>query len=404
MNTRFWIRILLINLSIVALIGVLMRYKIAFPFPHFNQKYLQEAHSHFAFSGWISQTIYVLIIQLFRSNLSSLKEKTYQYLLMANLVCAYGMLVAFAIQGYGTVSIFFASASLVIGYAFSYIAYLDAIRLERHHPSKNWIKAAIVFGILSTIGTIVLSHMMATKQYDQTTYLGSVFLYLHFQYNGWFMFACFALFLDQIKENLYHNKQLRFAFWAFVLSGIPAYFLSTLWARIPDWLYVLVVLAAISQMTGWWLFIRVLLQHIAFLKQLFQKVVSYLFLIVALALTLKLLLQLASTIPFVSKLAFGFRPIVIAYLHLVLLLILTVFLLTFLYHKGYIRSTRLATAALFVFVIGVILNETVLATEGIAAFSYTIIPWVNEILFVVAIVIATGAIGLIGSQLGPRSE
>jgi hypothetical protein len=42
----------------------------------------------------------------------------------------------------------------------------------------------------------------------------------------------------------------RFAFWAFSLSGIPAYFLSTLWAHIPVWLYVIVVLSAIFQVIG----------------------------------------------------------------------------------------------------------------------------------------------------------
>lgn len=404
MSTRFWIRVLLFNLCMVALIGVLMRYKIAFAFPHFNQKFLQEAHSHFAFSGWISQAIYFLMIGLFRQNLPSIPEKTYRFLLFGNLFCAYGMLVSFAIQGYGTVSIAFASASLLVGYVFSYFAYRDAQRLEAHHPAKNWIKAAIFFGLLSTIGTIVLSHMMATKQYDQTTYLGSVFFYLHFQYNGWFMFACFALFFERIRSIVPYSRAARLSFWAFFLSGVPAYFLSTLWARIPMWLYSLVVLAAILQVIGWWLFVRMVWEHRGKLKSIFQKSVTLLFTLVALANSLKLCLQLGSTIPIVSKLAFGFRPIVIAYLHLVLLLILTVFLLTFLYHKGYIRSTRLATVALFVFVVGVILNESVLATEGIAAFSYTIVPWVNEILFGVAIVIAAGAIGLAGSQLQTGRE
>jgi hypothetical protein len=56
-NTKFWLQFSVINLLIVALLGVLMRYKIGFAFPHFNQKYLQESHSHFAFIGWISHTL-----------------------------------------------------------------------------------------------------------------------------------------------------------------------------------------------------------------------------------------------------------------------------------------------------------------------------------------------------------
>jgi hypothetical protein len=404
MSSTFWIRIVMINLCIVALLGTVMRYKIGFAFPHLEQKYLQEAHSHFAFSGWITQTIFLLIIRLFRNNLPSIKESVYQWLLIVNLVSAYGMLISFAIQGYGPVSIVFASASLVVGYVFSYFAFRDAMRLDQNHPAKNWIKAAIVFGVLSTAGTIVLSNMMATHHYDQETYLGSIFFFLHFQYNGWFMFACFAIWLDSIKTVLVKEDYTRFAFWAFFLAGIPAYFLSTLWAHLPLWLYAFVVLAALLQVVGWWFFIRTMKTNKTFISGLFPKLVSWLLVIVSLALTLKLLLQLASTIPVVSKLAFGFRPIVIAYLHLVLLLIISVFLLTFLFGSGLLRQSKATRMAILVFVTGVILNECVLATQGIAAFSYTVIPGANETLFVIALILLTGAILLASAQFGKRFQ
>ena len=388
----------MINLCVVAMLGTLMRYKIGFVFPHFEQKYLQEAHSHFAFAGWITQSIYLLILRLFRNNLPSINERIYHWLQMANLVTAYGMLISFTIQGYGPVSIAFATASIVVGYIFSYIAFLDATRLEQSHPAKNWIKAAILFGILSTAGTIVLSRMMITREFDQATYLGSIYFFLHFQYNGWFMMACFAIWLDSIKTALLKTDHTRFAFWAFFLSGIPAYFLSTLWAHIPGWLYVFVVLSAVFQVIAWWYFVRTMNANKTFISALYPKLVSWLLILVSLSLTLKLFLQLASTIPYVSKLAFSFRPIVIAYLHLVLLLIISVFLLSFLYGTGLLKQTRATRVALIVFVTGVILNEVVLATQGIAAFSYTIIPGVNQVLFGIALILLSGTGLLVASQ------
>ena len=387
-----WIQIILINLCLVALLGALMRYKIAFPFPHFEQKYLQEAHSHFAFSGWITQAIFFLIIRLFRNNLSVFNEKKYQGLMTANLLSAYGMLISFAIQGYGPVSITFASASLITGYVFSFFAYRDASRLSPEHPSKNWIKAAIVFGIISTVGTIVLSHMMVTRQYDNATYLGSIFFYLHFQYNGWFIFACIAIFLDTIKSALSQTNLTRQAFWAFFISNIPAFFLSTLWAHLPTWLFAIVIMSAFIQVLGWAYFIRTMWVNKSGIAAMFPKLVSGLFIIISLAFTLKLFLQLASTIPYVSKLAFGFRPIVIAYLHLVLLLIISVFLLAYLYGIKLIRNIRITTAALLIFTGGAILNECALAAQGIASFSYNIIPGVNEALFIFALILLTGAV------------
>ena len=70
-------------------------------------------------------------------------------------------------------------------------------------------------------------------------------------------------------------------------------------------------------------------------KRIFWKnipfVLRYILLFVGFALSIKFLLQLGSTIPAISQLAFGFRPIVIAYLHLVLLAIITLFLLFYIY-------------------------------------------------------------------------
>jgi len=397
-DSKSWVRIVIINLVVVALFGTLMRYKIGFAFPHFEQKYLQEAHSHFAFSAWITQIIFILMIRLFRNNLPFIREKIYSWLLIANLLSAYGMLISFSIQGYGPVSVTFATTSILVGYIFSYFAFRDAMRLDIDHPSKNWIKAAILFSVLSTAGTFVLSHMMVTRQYDESTYLGSIFFYLHFQYNGWFMLACFGIWLDSIKTVLVHTDFIRKSFWAFFVTCIPAYFLSTLWAHIPAGLYVLVILAAILQVIGWWYFIRAMMANKNSISGLFPKLFSRLLILVSMAMTLKFLLQLVSTIPVVSKLVFGFRPIVIAYLHLVLLLIISVFLLSFLFGIGLLRQSRPSHIAIMIFVSGVILNEIVLATQGIAAFSYTIIPYANEILFGIALVILTGACTLAVSQ------
>ena len=56
------LHISIFNLTIVAFLGVLMRYKIGFEFPFFDQKNIQHAHSHFAFTGWITRTLFVLML------------------------------------------------------------------------------------------------------------------------------------------------------------------------------------------------------------------------------------------------------------------------------------------------------------------------------------------------------
>lgn len=399
-----WARIALINLTIVAVLGAVMRYKIGFSLPFLDQKFLQESHSHFAFTGWISHTLYFLLVNVFRSSLPAIDEKTYRLLILFNLLTAYGMLVSFAIQGYGTVSIVFASLSIIIGYLFAWRALKDAGRLPDHHPGKNWIKAALWFSVISTFGTMVLSWMMATRQYDQETYLGSVYFYLHFQYNGWFLFACFGIFMHSIRHFNLKERLVRYSFLFFVIAGIPSYFLSTLWANVPVWLYAIVVIAAILQIAGWYYFIRLIRENLAQLRASFSRLVLLLFLVIALALTLKLVLQLGSTVPAISKLAYSFRPIVIAYLHLVLLLIISFFLLAFMYGTGLIRQNKPTRIALLMFAIGVILNETVLAVQGIWSFSYTVIPFANEALFGIAVLMLISVMLLAAFQLSPNKS
>jgi hypothetical protein len=295
------------------------------------------------------------------------------------------MLICFAIQGYGPVSLFFTTVSLIIGYVFSFFALRDLYRFPDNHPGKKWMQAAIWLGILSTVGTMVLSVMMATKNYDQDVYLGSIFFYLHFQYNGWFLLACIGLFLDYIKKDLTQNSLGVNAFWLIALSSIPAYFLSTLWADVPTWLYVIVVIAAVVQVLGWWYLVRFLRSNVAHIKSIFTKPILLLLLVVAMAITMKFLLQLGSTIPFISTLAFGFRPIVIAYLHLVLLVITTLFLLTFMMGSGLIHQNKISRVAIMVFAGAAILTELVLMIQGVAGFSYAVVPMVKEMLLLFAI-------------------
>ena len=125
---------------------------------------------------------------------------------------------------------------------------------------------------------------------------------------------------------------------------------------------------------------------------------EYLFLFVAAAFSIKLVLQLSSTIPMVSTLTFGFRSIVIAYLHLILLAVISVFLLNYIYSFQLINNTKLTIIGLTLFAIGVFLNELVLAVQGIASFSYIPIPMANETLFFVSLLLVVSLILLVFSQ------
>ena len=397
LNSKLWLKTSIINLLLVAILGLLMRYKIGFEFPFLDQKHLQHSHSHFAFSGWISHTLMVLMIGFLEYKIKKTEIqfiKKYNLLLITNLICSYGMLISFIIQGYGAISILFSTSSIVIACVFTFFYFKDLKLISHEDLSKNWFKASLFFNVISSLGTFALAYMMVSKNIQQNEYLSSIYFYLHFQYNGWFFFACMGLLISflQLKkaENLFFNK----TFWLFFVSCIPAYFLSTLWLKLPTWIYVLTLLSALIQTVTWFKFFFVIIKLKSNFLEKYPLVLRYILFFVGVALSLKFILQLGSTIPALSQLAFGFRPIVIAYLHLVLLAIISLFLLFYIYVNQLITFNKKVKNGIIIFTIGVLLNEIILAIQGIASFSYTLIPFVNEMLFGAAIILVSG-IGII---------
>lgn len=395
-TTRRWTRFALLNLSIVAGLGLLMRYKIGFDFPHFMQKYLQHAHSHFAFSGWVSLILMVCMIPFL--NISEGRNKLYQWLLGLQALCAYGMLVAFAMQGYGAISIFFSTSSVLLSFVFAYAYIRDTTTMEKNHPAVPWFKAALLFSVLSAAGTFYLAYVMASHQTDQHAYLASVYYYLHFQYNGWFFFACMGLLAGYLHQRAAGLFSFEKAFKWMFYSCFPAYLLSILWLNLPAWLFVLVVGAAAGQVIGLVYFWRQISKQWQQIRMIFNGPEAILLAFAGISLTVKMGLQAASTIPEISELAFGFRTIVIAYLHLVLLGIITVFLLAYLWAKGYLRHNQLALWGLMTFVVGVYLNEMVLGIQGIASFSYALIPYSNHMLVAVSALMFVSLLVLLSAQ------
>lgn len=392
LKTKFWLKISLLNLCIVAALGVLMRYKIGFEFPYLDQKHLQHSHSHFAFAGWLSHTLMVLMVYFLQTKMTDFEGNKYKNIIIANLVCSYGMLVSFIIEGYGLVSIVFSTASILISYVFGYRFIKDLKLLDDDLLAKNWFIAAIFFNIISSLGTFYLAYMMASKNFVQDLYLSSIYYYLHFQYNGWFFFACMGLIFGLLNLRKSEHPFYETSFKLFAIACVPAYFLSTLWLDLPVWLYVITVIAAIIQVYAWFKFLFFLLKNRRNALENYAPLLRYILLFVSFALSIKLLLQLGSTIPAVSQLAFGFRPIVIAYLHLVLLAIMTLFILFYIYANHLVFINKKIKYGIFVFSIGVLLNEIILAIQGFASLSYVVIPFVNQILFAVAVILFIGIV------------
>ena len=389
-DTAKWLKISLLNLVMVAFLGLLMRYKIGFSFPFLEQKALQFGHSYFAFYGWISQTLMVLMVHALRRH-TTLPLTHYGYIFWSNLIASYGLLLSFVFMGYGIASSVFSAALIVTSYIFAFHFWRDTARTSYPAHIGRWFRAALFFSVLSTFGSLVLAWMTLSGHLHQNAYLALVYYFLHFQYNGWFFFACMGLLLEFTGSRARAHDT---GFWLFFSACIPAYLLSVLWLSIPVWIEVVVGIFALLQLIAWGLQLRALILEKPTVVKRQPAALRYIIFFVAIALSIKLLLQLGSTVPAISKLAFGFRPVVIAYLHLVLLAINTLFLLFYLYANRFFHLSKIIRLGLWIFALGVFLNELILAVQGVAGFSYTLVPYVNEGLLGAAIILFSSIVTL----------
>lgn len=396
-NTRFFIQASLVNLLLVAALGVVMRYKILYSLPFLDQKHLQHAHSHFAFAGWVTHLLYVLIVNFLAGKGLFQNSLAFNKYLIINLACAYAMLLSFFFSGYSALSIGILTLALINTVVFTRLIFKTLNQPVFAHPSVPWIKSALWFNLISSAGTFYLAYLKVSHNFNEYWYLASVYFYLHFQYNGFFTFTCMGLALDYLPKLLPGFKQSKQVFVLFLLACPFTYFLSTLWASLPNWLYVLTVVAAFVQAAGWLL----LLKNVRAAWQAApvpDRLLRFMLMYVAIAFSVKLALQLGSTIPEVSKLAFGFRPVVIAYLHLVLLALISMFLLLYLYANQFLLAPRSAGKALLAVLVAVFLNELALAVQGVASFSYFPVKHINEVLLGIALLIFGACLWLVLTQ------
>ena len=393
-SLSLWFKTALFNFFLVSVLGVLMRYKIAYSLPIVDQKNIQEAHSHFAFYGWITLCIYCFIIWIVREFLPSEKLKKYYYLISANTIFAWMMIPMFLWKGYFVGSVIASAGVLLVSFIFFFLLRKDLKGVR--HIAKPWLLGGLFFAMFSSLGVFALSYMMTTGNVNQNIYLASTYFYLHFQYNGFFIFSCIAVLLHHLKTlgAVISEKENRTLFWLMGVGCLVGYGLSVLWWQLPIWLLIIVAIATILQTLGVYKLFEIVKRNWTPLVLNSSPMQRQVLLFVAFAFTVKILLQLGSTIPAVSQLAFGFRNIVIAYLHLVLLMGISVFLVNQILATQLFKISKPLLTSFVVLIIGIFLNELVLGLMGVFSINYIYLPGTPQILVAVSALMMFALLGI----------
>jgi hypothetical protein len=219
-----------------------------------------------------------------------------------------------------------------------------------------------------------------------------MYFFLHFQYNGWFLFVCFGLLFSALNRKgiVAANIISKKLFLVMAITVVPAYILSILWLKLPPVLFWIGNIAGILQLLVLVYFIR--LYPILKKKEFnaFSKTTRWLWTLASAAFILKICLQLLSIIPFLSHYAFGYRPVIIGYLHLSFLGIISFFILGYIDFVLRKINRQLSKVGIFLFVSGVLIQEFVLMLQGLEALDFRPVKSANIALFYCALVMFSG--------------
>lgn len=360
---KSWFSLPFFYLLITAGLGVFLRILQSYPI---EIKFINvmHAHSHLALLGWCNTALMIFLVNTFVPAKTK-RVKVYHRIFYAFQFAVFGMLFFFPFQGYSITTITFSSFFIVVSYFFAFRFLKDTTK-QNSSIALSFARIAICFFVLSSIGPWSLGPLNANGLGGSDLYFNMIYFYLHFLYNGYFLFALFALlFAYAEKKNLEFNlKQAKLVRNLLVVSTILAYALSVLWIEPPFWVYGLGIAAVLLQLLA----VGMLLQIVFQLKaQLTFPSAFYKWMVygVMTAFLMKVILQTGSVIPDLASQIAIRRDWVLAYLHLVFLGIVTPFiLLTYyrIYKKGKIRD--LSKWGLVVFLFGFVIHELLMVLKG----------------------------------------
>jgi hypothetical protein len=355
------------NLVVVSLLGILLR---SFPFLSsfpLEYKNILHGHSHFAFGGWVMPVLLSLVMKSFPFLKESIAYRHWRNIAVLVLLSAYGMLASFPIQGYGPVSILFSTVSILATVYLATMIWKVAAAMKQT-ASIKFFKWGLLYACLSAIGPFATGPLIVMGKGGSPLYFDAIYFYLHFQYNGFFTFTVLALLYRLIEQQGYKGFGQK-VFHLFNAACLPAYALSALWNE-PSVVFNFVGGAgAVLQLAG----LLYLLKDVAATKLPKRSLLLRLSLS---AFVLKNVLQFLSAFPSIALMAYHNRNFVIAYLHLVLLGFVSLFVFGLA-----VKANRYSRTGIRLFLFSFVTTEVLLVLNASSGMLHVDMPYYVQMLW-----------------------
>lgn len=365
---KSWLIACLVNFCIAVMMGILMRMAYLFPM-NFNYTFMLHAHSHTVILGWCYLAVFGFIIEHFLSKEES-RKPIYNRLFWITEISVLGMMVSFPFQGYAFFSIFFSTLHILCSYYFCYLLFKNHKTLSS--IDGMMLKTGLLFMVFSTLGVWCLGPVASSGAKDSAFYNIAIQFFLHFQFNGWFLFAVLGLFLSKIqkigivlsKAN-FKNFYLFFLISIFFTFSLPIswYFSSPVWQALNS-------LGLVLQLVALFYLIRLILPHLKKIKENLHPITKLLYGVAFNCLFIKIAIQTATILPELAIASHAVRNFTIGYIHLLMLGIVNSSLFAFITQTNHFKSKQnLGKFGILVFISGFIIMEILLFYQGFCAYT-----------------------------------
>ncbi|PRZ21195.1 hypothetical protein [Flavobacterium granuli] len=390
---QHWLVTCFVNFFIASVMGLLLRLMYVTPVEWINFQFLLHGHSHVAMLGWVYLMLYSLIVHFFL-NKEAQQKAVYNRLFWVTQFSVIGMMFRFPVEGYALFSIAFSTLHIFCSYIFCRRIWKDA------QPSslseEKLLRAALVFMVVSTVGVWCLGPAVGLLGKASAFYQIAIQFFLHFQFNGWFLFAVLALFFNQLKAKI-DEKNFQLFYSLLIASTILTLALPVSWYLDNPVFYWINALGVTLQLVAFGVFIKIIKPKFHIFFSTLKRIEKLIYGFALLSLGLKVGIQMVALLPGLDQVSHQIRNFVIGYIHLTMLGIISGFLLGFTLQNKFLNGTNIwVSLGLKIFLAGFVATEMLLFMQGAYLFfGLGEFPMYHQNLFIASIGLPTGLIILI---------
>lgn len=390
-HLRIFSLISMCNFLAAGVMGLLLRLAGAGVALPFDLQYMLHGHSHVASLGFSYLIIFSMMSYFFINKLPAEVTR----LFAVTEISVVGMMISFPLQGYGLFSVIFSALHVICSYRFVFLL----LRKGSFENEPEMISARLsgIFLLIATLGIWALAASMKIYGKNSIAYLFCIQFYLHFMFNGFFIFSMISLLIRSLNDHLEASAHDKLSKGIKYLAGsvIFGVVLPVMWFTESLWLNVTYMISVMLQAAGLFILASALLRPVLEITKENAGVLSALFAFALLGFILKLLMQILILHPALFAAATGIRTLYIGFIHLAMLGVVTGLILAIL--CGIIRDILNSTAFRFgawLFMFSVIGTELLIFVQGAtSAFSLSPVALYYRALFTVsALIVASIAL------------